>query len=218
MLAHIKLPPQICSYINSTYSQLTAYVVTKDWSTSGFPISKGVFQGDTLSSFIFLIAFNPVLAAAHSLSTLGFHVRVPMLHPPPELPPENSTFMHYGTKKIQLKQVDGTYLAKVTSILPHGSASLHYRKTRSSETTNLNDTHWFLARGNGKWFLHPEKVVPNQLSAPHKVKGFADDSTVISSSTKDHQQALHDLAHLCTDLALTLKPPKCVSFVSMADK
>ena len=36
---------------------------------------------------------------------------------------------------------------------------------------------------------------------------------VISSSTEDHQQALHDLAHFYTNLALTLKPLKCVSFV-----
>ena len=56
--------------------------------------------------------------------------------------------------------------------------------------------------------------MPNQLSTPHKVKGFADGSTVISSSTEDHQRALHDLALFCTDLVLTLKPPKCVSFVN----
>ena len=91
--------------------------------------------------------------------------------------------------------------------------SIYYCETRASETINLNDIHWFSARGNGKWFLHPEEVVPTQLSVPHKVKGFADDSTVISSSTEDHQQALHDLAHFCTDMTLTLKLSKCVSFV-----
>ena len=211
MLAHIRLPPEICSYINSTYSQLTAYVETKDWSTPCFPISKGVFQGDTLSPLIFLIAFNPVLAAAHSLSTLGFRVTVPAMRPP-ELPPENS-YIYALWDEEDSAEASGWYLAKVTSILPDGSASLYYRKTRASETINLNDIQWFSSRGNGKWFLHPEKGVPNQLSAPHKVKGFADDSTVISSSTEDHQRALHALAHFCTDLALTLKPPKCVSFV-----
>ena len=110
-------------------------------------------------------------------------------------------------------EASGWYLAKVTSILPDGSASLYYRKTRASKTINLNDIHWFSAQGNGKWFLHPEKVVPSQLSVPHKVKGFANDSMVISLSTEDHQQALHDSAHFCTDLALTLKPFKCVSCV-----
>ena len=45
MLTHIKLPQEIRSYINSTYSQLKAYVVTKDWSTPSFLISKGVFKG-----------------------------------------------------------------------------------------------------------------------------------------------------------------------------
>jgi hypothetical protein len=44
MLAHIRLPPEICSFINSTYSQLTGYVVTKQWATPNFTIAKGVFQ------------------------------------------------------------------------------------------------------------------------------------------------------------------------------
>ena len=155
MLAHIKFPPEIYSYI-------------KNWFASSFPISKGVFKGDTLSPLIFLMAFNPVLAAAHSLSTQGFHLRVPMLHPP-ELPPQNYYIYALWDKEDLAKQVHGWYLAKVTSILPNGSASLHYRKTRSSKMTNLNDIHWFSARGNGKQFLHPEKVAPTQLSAPHKV-------------------------------------------------
>ena len=83
MLAHIKLPPHICSYINSTYSQLTAHVFGDQGLVHlKLPISKGVFQGHTLSPLIFLIAFNPVLTAAHWLSTLGFRKKVPVLHPP----------------------------------------------------------------------------------------------------------------------------------------
>ena len=51
------------------------------------------------------------------------------------------------------------------------------------------------------------------ISAPHKVKGFANDSTVISSSKEEHKQALQAVSQFCSDLALTLKPPKCVSYV-----
>ena len=79
----------------------------------------------------------------------------------------------YALSDEDSAEASGWYLAKVTSILPDGSASLHYHKTRSSETTNLNGIHWFSACGNDKCFLRPEEVVPNQLSVPHKVKGFA---------------------------------------------
>ena len=76
MLAHIQLPFQVRSYISSAYSQLTAQVVTKHWSTPSFPISRGVFQGDTLSPLIFLITFNPIIQLAQSLSTCGFSLKL----------------------------------------------------------------------------------------------------------------------------------------------
>ena len=45
------------------------------------------------------------------------------------------------------------------------------------------------------------------------MKGFADDSTIISTSTENHQEALNVVTKCCDDLALTLKPSKCVSLV-----
>ena len=76
MLAHIQLPPEVRSYITSAYSQLTTRVDTKNWSTPSFPISKGVFQGGTLSPLIFLITFNPIIQLAQSLSTCGFRLKL----------------------------------------------------------------------------------------------------------------------------------------------
>ena len=46
-----------------------------------------------------------------------------------------------------------------------------------------------------------------------KVKGFADDLTIISSSSTDHSEALKAISNSCQDLDPTLKPPKCVSLV-----
>ena len=60
ILEHICLPCEVRSYITSLYSELTGFIATKGWKTNTFPISRGVFQGDTLSPFIFLVAFNPI--------------------------------------------------------------------------------------------------------------------------------------------------------------
>ena len=60
----IKLLPQFTSYLTNLYSSISAHISTKDWKTQSFPISKGVFQGDTVSPLLFLIAFNP----NHSIS------------------------------------------------------------------------------------------------------------------------------------------------------
>ena len=89
MLDHVGVPIQLGSYISSAYSQLSAYVVSKKWSTPTFSIHRGVFQGDTLSLLIFLIAFNPIIQLAQSLSTLGFRLRLPDANQC-ELPKENS--------------------------------------------------------------------------------------------------------------------------------
>ena len=69
------------------------------------------------------------------------------------------------------------------------------------------------AKGNGKWFLPSTSCDPVRLSTTHKLKAFADDLTVISSSKEDHQSALTKINSYCLDLGLTLKPFKCVSFV-----
>ena len=77
VLVHCRLPEQITAYITDLYSKLMAYVKTKKWSTGQLKIGRGVFQGDTLSPLIFLIAFNPIIQLAQSLDTCGFHLRLP---------------------------------------------------------------------------------------------------------------------------------------------
>ena len=214
MLDHVGVPMQLGSYISSAYSQLSAYVVSKKWSTPTFSIHRGVFQGDTLSPLIFLIAFNPIIQLAQSLSTLGFRLRLPDANQC-ELPKENS-YLYVLWDEESSEEPNGWYLSKVTSISPDGSATLYYRKGKSYENINLIDTEWAPAPGNGKWFLPlssaPSKGV-TKLSASHKVKGFADDISVFSNSAADHAVALHTIDRHCSDLDLTLKPAKCISLV-----
>jgi len=112
--------------------------------------------------------------------------------------------------------VVGSYLSKVTSISPDGSATLYYSKGKSYENINLNDTEWAPAPGNGKWYL-PLSITPSngvtKLSVAHKVKGFADDISVFSSSASDYAVALRTIDSHCSDLDFNLKPAKCISLV-----
>ena len=212
MLTHIKVPMEVRSYVSSAYSQLTARVVTKNWTTPSFAIERGVFQGDTLSPLIFLIAFNPIIQLAQSLSTCGFRLKVsdPTSHKLPEV--NSHLYVQWDEKDSDEPQ--GWYLAKITSVESDGTATVLYRKGKTLETFNLSEVNWFSAPGNGKWYLSRlPSTLDTKCSKPHKVKGFADDLSVFSSSMKDHEVALQSIDNCCSNLNLTLKPSKCVSFV-----
>ena len=64
-----------------------------------------------------------------------------------------------------------------------------------------------------KLFLPSDELAASCLSKPHKAKAYADDLTVVSSSSRDHCQALLEISKLCADIDLTLKPSKYVSLV-----
>lgn len=77
-MSHLKLPQVVTQYITNLYSKLQAFVHTKEWSSSNFSITRGVFQGDTMSPIIFLMAFNPVLKLAEKLACPGFTFKFPV--------------------------------------------------------------------------------------------------------------------------------------------
>ena len=67
----------------------------------------------------------------------------------------------------------------------------------------MNEIRWVKACGNGKWFLPSDELVSSCLS---KAKAYADDLTVVSSSSRarDHCQALLEISKLCADIELTI--------------
>ena len=67
MLQAVKVLSAVLSYVKF-YSKLFVIVTTKNWETSPIPFHRGVFQGDTMSPIMFLLAFNPLLQLAAELN------------------------------------------------------------------------------------------------------------------------------------------------------
>ena len=199
VLSHCKLPNQI-TYITNLYSKLTGYVKTKEWTTDTFKIGRGVFQGDTLSPLIFLIAFNPVIQLAQSLTTCGFRLKLPSNLP--EMPTVNS-YIYALWDEPNSDEPSGWYFAKVVSLDTDGSICLRYRKGNLMEVLDLSDLKWFPTQGTDKWYRPPGEITgiaADTRSKPHKIKGFADDLTIISPTCSDHSQALKAISDTCQDL------------------
>ena len=150
----IKLLTQFTSYLTNLYSSISAHISTKDWKTQPFPISKGIFQGDTLSPLLFLIAFNPIIQSVVIHHSRGFPLKIPNhteSNPPPTMP-KLPYLCSVGGKKI-LKETLGWYLARVLTVDNLDRAKLQYKKGGHTEEVCLLQIKWTPAKGNGKWFL-----------------------------------------------------------------
>ena len=79
MLEAVKVPVSVVRYIQSFYSVLSVIITSRSWETEPIPFQRGVFQGDTLSPVMFLLAFNPLLKLAESLNhPHGYHFKIPI--------------------------------------------------------------------------------------------------------------------------------------------
>ena len=210
------MPTEICTYIKSTYSQLTASVSTRNWRTNTFSISQGIFQGDTLSPLIFLLAFNPIINLVKSL-TSGYQIQIAL----PGRISAKGKFIYLEWNEPQSSEPPSWYLCKIVDHTPNGLSEVQYNKD-TFERVNLNTCTWRYAKGNGKKFLPPHCPLPEYtpkesdsppycLSHPHKAKSFANDLTILSSNPTEHQYALSELDQKCNDLGLSIRPDKCVS-------
>ena len=70
IMFHMKVPDNI-KYITNLYDSLTGFVHSSSWVTSVFPITHGVFQGDTMSPIIFLMALTPVIKMMEKINCPG---------------------------------------------------------------------------------------------------------------------------------------------------
>ena len=142
----------------------------------------GVFQGDTLSPLIFLVAFNPLIkGTVHHLAGSVYST-----HPPPTQGVSQKGIPLYTLwNEPQSEVPHGWYLAKVTYISDDGNAVILYKRSYIEETVNLLNV--IQAKGNREWFFPISSSPPaveastpkSQKSSPYFVKGFADDLTII---------------------------------------
>ena len=121
MLHHIYVPVQLQEYVSHTYSKLTAEIHTDNWKSPPFQISRGVFQGDTLSPLLFLLSFNPIISYIDHFPTCGSQMSL-QLPDTAGLPPANShiyLFSHFpSSHHISLCRFKGlrTVTAQIISI------------------------------------------------------------------------------------------------------
>ena len=134
-------------------------------------------------------------------------------------PPAKDSFIYAFWSEEGSSEKPGWYLAKVLSIAVDGVARLRYRSGGLFETVQFSSIKWAPAKGNGKWFLPPGSLIPSlpiveaSYSKEHKVKGFADDLTILSRTPTDHQDVLTSIDYRCKEICLCISPDKCFSLI-----
>jgi len=96
------------------------------------PICRGVFQGNTMSPIIFILAFNPLLLLAGVLNYgygYCFKLMVPVSH---DYPPINAYIYIEPNDELP-----GWYRAKVIEYFVDGSCTVLYSDTIESTVTEV---------------------------------------------------------------------------------
>jgi hypothetical protein len=168
---------------------------------------------------------------AESLEEEGYQLQ---LHVPnsEDLPPPEA-YVYVLWDRESSEEAKGWYLCQVLQCCLNGSAQILYLNTHATEVLDLRYTPWHFAKKSAKKFPPPDaeppesrlKKVREQAALPksaasssHKVKGFADDLTVISRSLSSHQRVLVSTVSKCMDLDLHVRPDKYISILYNGNK
>ena len=133
ILHMVRIPASVIQYVVDSYSKLQAYVHTRCWDTPHFPIRQGVFQGDTMSPIIFLLAMSPLLHLASSWSFQGFKSLL-TIPESDQLPPVSSS-IYILWDEPQSPEPSGWYKATVSDHFLNGNSAITYY---DGQTESLN--------------------------------------------------------------------------------
>lgn len=138
MLKHINIPSEVLAYLESLYSSISAFVSTKQWKSPSFSIKRGVFQGDTLSPMLFLIAFNPIVQSIVTHPARGFSLVLNDASNNPTALPKVGSYIYALWDEDSSDEKQGWYLAKVLSTTGTGQARILYRSGKKTEEILLS--------------------------------------------------------------------------------
>ena len=170
-----------------------------------------------MSPLLFLIAFHPIIAMVSRHPSRGYSLLMDYEKKVDLSLPSVGNYIYAYWKEDNSDEKVGWYLAKIISVNEDGEVTLRYRSNGSFESVCLSTIKWVHAKGNGKWYLPPGSNFLHQpanaarFSKEHKVKGFADDLTIISTNRDDHQDVLSCVDVCCRDVCLSIRPDKCYS-------
>ena len=187
-------------------------------------------EEDTMSPMMFLLAFNPLLQLATDLNHgHGYVIQLPLPHSD-DLPPVDSTI--YVKRLEQSDDPPGWYRAVVSEYFQDGSCKLVYDDNSNVsvfEIVDLNSVEWMPCAKRAKHYVAMDCAPKSLLrrwkpstkyyaSSEHSVKGYADDATLISVSIEAHITVLQQIDQKASDLDLSFKPSKCISYLSDGHK
>ena len=121
-----------------------------------FQVKRGIFQGDTLSPLIFLVAFNPLIELGNKLPSCGFCLKLSVTNSS-GLPPISSIYVEWNESSSN--EPPGWYYAVVREYLPDGLAKIEY-PDQATEVLNLHSVRWEHTRKGQKTYLLLSKAPP----------------------------------------------------------
>ena len=225
MLNIVKVPNFFSCYVESFYSLLLVVISTKNWETEPIPFQRGVFQGDTQSPIIFLLAFNPLLKLAKPLNvTHGYRIQLP-IEGCDDLPPIDSFV--YVKWSGSSDEPPGWYRARIDQYFLEETCKIIYDDRDENivyEVVDLRKVEWKPCSKRARKYVSfqdtPAVRKTNWKQSPkfaplleHSLKGYADDVTLISTDLTIHTSVLQSINKKAADLDLSFKPVKCVSYL-----
>ena len=160
-----KLPHWLTTYITNLYSGITGTVSTKSYSTAKIPLKCGVFQGDTLSPILFLIAINPILKFLETKKRFGYKFRGNSINTLAYADDISLIFSNQRSAQRLLNEIDTLFTKMGLQLKPEKCKSLSIVKGCAKDVSfAINGTKIDNIKGDKFKFLGSTVFSSNQLS------------------------------------------------------